>query len=260
MSSEMEIMLIDVGGRDFALPLAEVHHIVSLESSFRHAGADTEEYLNHEGDPLPFISTWNLLGRATHFQEYADLLEMLPQRRQDHLDWMAALKTSLSDNTPFEKARDPHKCAFGKWYNSYQATSRRLRLLLSEFSKPHAKIHSLADTLLDMVQSGHRADALALFAKAEESTLHTLLDIFDRCEKLLQNLQRRVAVIVEYSDKRFAIGADEARSSVTIPKKRITWVETPGSDTSPRPSLFILDDGRIVPCLDWWQLHSEQRI
>lgn len=253
MLNAMEIVLIDIGGSPFALPLQEVNHIATLPPDFRHSGPDTEDYFTFEGNPLPFISAWNVLGKATLYKEYADILAMLPARRQDHLDWMAALKQSLLTGAPFTKARDPHDCAFGKWYYSYQAEDRRVELLLGRFEQPHALIHNLAETLLGMAGDNRRDEALAMLHEMEKTTLKKLLDIFDHAEVLMHDLQRRIALIVEKSGEHFALGADSIRTLVTIPLDRIRWHKAAAGDSLSRPALFILDDGHVVNCLNWQQ-------
>lgn len=259
MQEEMELLLIGIGGQNYALPMIEVEHITTLPAGFRHAGPDAEEYLGFEGLPLRFISAWNALGKISVYREFAEIHDMLPQRRQDHLDWMAALEDSIVHGVPFGKARSHRDCAFGKWYYGYTARDRRLKLLLGNFEQPHIHIHALADRLLGMAESGGREEALRLFHEAQETTLRNLLAIFDRAETLLGDLQRRVAIIVRADGERHALGADSIQDIVAVPAERITWAPPDAGQSTPRAALVILDDGRIVTVLPWRRFLSGER-
>lgn len=251
MTDEMEVVLINIGKHAFGLPMREVGYIAELPASFRYTGPDTEDYFNFEGTPLHFISSWDALGKVSLYKEFEDIHAMLPGRKQDHLDWMAALEQSILEHIPFGKARSPRECAFGKWYYGFRAEDRKLSLLLNEFDQPHAHIHSLADKLLGLADAGQKDEAMRQFHEAQEGTLKNLLHIFDRTDSLLVSMQRRVALIVERGEDRFALGADMVQTIVTIPAERIKWQKS-NDDGAPRQaSLFILEDGQIVTCLDW---------
>ena len=77
-----------------------------------------------------------------------ELGNMLTEREKDHIEWVQALEDSLLNDTPFVKAKDPHKCAFGQWYDTFKSRDETLMEALSEFDKPHTQIHSLADIQL----------------------------------------------------------------------------------------------------------------
>lgn len=247
-ASERELLLIQIGKRQFALELTEVKHIVPLPNDFPFSGSGAADYYPFEGEPLRFVSGWDVMGEQTVYQEFAELQPMLPLRRQDHIDWMAALETSIRNGTAFTKARDPHECAFGKWYYGYRAQDKRLSVLLAGFEQPHAHIHGLADQLLGMAEAGKRDEAIARIEAAKLTTLSNLLDLFDNTGQLLGALQRRIAIILENDDARCALGVDMVLDIVKVANNRVTLETRHGVSTS---RLAMLTDERIVPFFLW---------
>jgi hypothetical protein len=159
-ATDIEVLLIKLGTRIFGVPLGDVRYVAPMPADFRYGGADGESHFVFEGTPLAYVSLWDQLSVQSAYGEYVELQTMLPQRRQDHLDWMSALETSIRTGAEFSKARNPHDCAFGKWYYGHHFADRRLSLLMGQFEQPHAVIHGLADKLLGIAEAGQGSEAL----------------------------------------------------------------------------------------------------
>ena len=56
------------------------------------------------------------------------LIQLFTEKEKDHHDWLNALEESIVDGVPFTKAKDPHQCAFGKWYDKFQTLAGRFIL------------------------------------------------------------------------------------------------------------------------------------
>ena len=250
-TSAFEALIVHVGQRDFALPLADVEHIVPLAPDFVHCGDQAERYVAFQGSPINFVSSWNLVEEDTCYREFAELATMLPQRRQDHIDWMSALEDSIRSGYQFSKARGPHECAFGKWYYNYRPSDRQLALLLRNFEQPHARIHGLADQLLALSEAGAKSEALTRFQEAADTTLKELLLLFDRTTNALQSLQRRIAIILRRDGVRTALGVDRVSDIVTIPAERVTSNISRANGVDESECLLTLDNGKICPVMEW---------
>ena len=161
------------------------------------------QFENHNVSCFDFA---DIVGVESRAEGCAELKQLLEQRRQDHIDWLEALEQSLKNDTPFTKATDPHQCAFGKWYDSFTADDEALAHILAAFDAPHKRLHSLAERLLDM---DDRDKALAILENERSITLHSLLDLFDDAQNCLNDMQRKVAVIVDVNQKLFAIELEQ---------------------------------------------------
>jgi chemotaxis signal transduction protein len=252
-AEDFQALLFKLGTRTFAVPLADVRYVSPMPADFAASGENTADHFVFEGSPLSYVSLWDRLHLGSEYAEYSEMQAMLPQRRQDHLDWMAALEDSIRSGTPFAKARDPHQCAFGKWYYAHSSQDRRLNLLLGQFDHPHATIHALADRLLALAESGRGAEALQAFEEARNTTLATLMRLFDTAQELVVELQRRIAVIVTAGDDTCALGADGVRDIVDVPADGLKPnTGTLGrTGTAATTGLIVLDDRNVIPLLNW---------
>lgn len=253
-AQDMEVLLVKVGQRLLGVPLADVRYVAPMAADFKYGGADGEAHFLFEGNPLAYLSLWDRLNVKSAYGEYVELLELLPQRRQDHLDWMAALEESIRGGNQFTKARNPRDCAFGKWYYGHRFDDRRLSLLMGRFEQPHAAIHGLADRLLGQAEAGRRADALAAFEEAQATTLALLLKLFDSAQELVVELQRRVGVIVTDEARTCALGADGVSDIVTIAADRVKPNTHAAAGADAFSALLVLDERTVVPLLDWKSL------
>ncbi|MFY9329311.1 MAG: CZB domain-containing protein [Georgfuchsia sp.] len=245
----LQVLLFKLGTRSFGVPLEHVRYVARMPSDFASSGPEAEGHFVFEGNPLTYVSLWDELGMKSEYIEYEEMQAMLPQRLQDHIDWMSALENSIQTGTAFAKARSPRECAFGKWFYAYHPIDRRLSLLLRQFESPHAMIHGLADRLLGM----ERGDAMRAFEEAKNTTLATLLRLFDDAQKLIVELQRRIAIIVINGADTCAIGADSVRDIVDVPVEQVKRNEgkTPGVESNAASALIILDDRTVIPLLNW---------
>ncbi len=256
ITADIEVLLIRLGSRTFGLPLADVRYVATMPADFSSHGSEVQDHFVFEGSPLTYVSLWNTLGAKSLYVEYEEMQAMLPQRQQDHLDWMASLEDSIRTGNPFSKARSHRECAFGKWFYGYHSTDRRIALLLGQFESPHASIHSLADQLLGLPQD----EALRALEEARGTTLVTLIKLFETTRQLVIELQRRIAVIVANGDESCALGADAVNDIVTIPAERINRRASNGQLANATAGLIILEDQSVIPLLNWQALSAGQAI
>ena len=149
-----------------------------------------------QGNAVPVLDFANMLGFESGVENNNDLIKLLSDREKDHIDWVEALEDSLANDTPFTKAKDPHKCAFGQWYDNFKTRDETLMEVLSEFDKPHKQIHALADKLLDMKKDNHLDQALKLLRYERSITLKRLLKRFEQARTHLKESTRQVLLYI----------------------------------------------------------------
>lgn len=249
-----EYLLFRVGKQTFSMQMGHVNYVAQMSNDFAYAGKHAESHFVFDGQPVSYLSVWDKLGLESEYVEYANLLAMLPQRLNDHVEWMAALAESLRSGVPFTKARSPYECAFGKWYYAHRADDRRLSILLDQFEQPHAQIHALADQLLALSAEGKSQAALQRYEEAEHTTLAMLKKLFHSTEALVADLQRRVAIIVSDGQDRCALGVDGIVDIINVPADRIRannhW-DKKHPVQSVTAGMLVLDDGHIAPIINW---------
>ena len=98
----------------------------------------------YRGTSVPMLDMRTLFGVPSLDDEYKEFSAMLEARKQDHINWVHALNRSVEKNEKFTLATDPHKCDFGKWYDSYQPKSQLIAHHMRKIDEPHRKLHKSA--------------------------------------------------------------------------------------------------------------------
>jgi len=159
-----------------------------------------------------------LLGMKTMREETDSIIDMLKQRERDHLNWIAELESSVQEAREFTLAVDPHKCAFGKWYDALLAdptqldnfTQGDLALIdvLDRFEFPHERIHEIAQEVSDLVAKGHADEAMAVIQRTRETHLHAMVELFSRCIDQYQSLRQSLLLVAECGDEVVGVMVD----------------------------------------------------
>lgn len=198
--------------RFFALPINSVNYIMSEQGNnvnLRSTDHQTRKAMDFNGQVIQIIDFSRLIGASSQVEEVRGVIELLQQRRQDHISWLDALEHSLTTDEPFSKATDPHKCAFGLWYDAFETDDDLLSDILKKFDEPHKRIHGSAETLLSLSSSGEKQEAIRRLGIERTTTLKRLLDLFDEASQRLNDMIRPVLVVLEANDQMFAIELDE---------------------------------------------------
>jgi hypothetical protein len=206
----------------FAIPLEQVLYIekdvkrnlqVSALDEFNH------EVITFQNNTVQLYDFNRLMGSENHQQTMAKLISKLDEMEQQHKDWLDALEQSLKENIPFNKALDPHKCAFGVWYNQFKTDNEELSEVLSRFDKPHKKLHGLARTLLDINKTDHEK-ALKLLAQERLDTLAELIHLFHLTKERATTSIRPIILFVEHNNAKVtAMRLDNINDIVTFDRK-----------------------------------------
>lgn len=109
-----------------------------------------------------------------HFD--SELRNIIAGRWIDHLSWIEELSSSLLARRVFDGQVDPHKCAFGKWYYSYETTNKDLAALLAKWEEPHRQLHESAAEINRLARAGDWSAAVNRYQNATLpalSALHT---------------------------------------------------------------------------------------
>ena len=134
----------------------------------------------------------------------------MDQRLADHQGWITELKASVDEEREFKLATDPHKCAFGKWYDSYQSDSRMLNAILKKFDAPHKIIHGIAEKVTQLVHDGKVDEGHDLIDCTEKNELTIMVGLFaDIKTAMRETSRRRIAMVLENGNQTIALDIDE---------------------------------------------------
>jgi purine-binding chemotaxis protein CheW len=153
---------------------------------------------------------------------------------------------------------DPHKCAFGKWYDAFKPTSVVLESHLKRFDHPHKEIHALGRTVEDLVKAGRFDQAHALIEQAHRGTLATLMQLFDETPRILAEMNREMVIVLRDEHCVIGVTADAVESVEPIRPDTVLDIQLPNGSRGSGPVtrtartvktdqlILILDAGHLL--------------
>lgn len=192
-------VIVRAGQRFYALPINRVHDMLSTPDvvEIPVVPPSMRGVVNIRGSVLPLIDLRKRLGMQSAEDETAELIQMLKTREQDHRNWLAELESALKENRAFTLATDPHKCGFGKWYDTFRAPTFMLANHLAKFDEPHQRIHGIAKKAIDIRDEGNLEAALDVIRETRDKDLHLMIELFERAYRLFAEDNREITVVLE---------------------------------------------------------------
>lgn len=233
----------------FAIPVKDVRYITAV-GTLKIRTVPTREGLSRKvfdygTESIVLYRFSDIVGSHSQVDESVELSKLLQQRRQDHVNWMDALEHSLKTGEPFSKALDPHKCAFGQWYDSFEAKDEELKDILRTFDSPHKHIHSLASKLIDKAStSDGKAEALKILAFERGATLQQLLNCFGRAIARLEELVKPVVLVLDGGKSTFALEVEKINDIIEFSED--DWLDDNADrDTNFHDGFFQAQGGQL---------------
>lgn len=168
--------------------------------------------INFHGEIIVLYDMRKALGLPSLADEITAIVRSLSDRKQDHINWIGKLKDEVYHDKEISVQTDPHKCAFGKWYDRFITGSIVLKGYMSRFDAPHKSIHALAVKAQGLIHAGRKQEAKDLIHNAERSELSSLLKLFDNAETFIRSYTYEYAVVLEHAGRKFAVSVDSVRS------------------------------------------------
>jgi len=177
--------------------------------------------IDYQGTVVPVMDFAQLLGQRNQSEIKTELIKLLDEREKDHLAWVDALQQALINGTEFTKERDPHKCAFGRWYDSFQPKDEALAAVFKSFDAPHKRIHALADELLGLALKEGKERALQVLQIERDTTLKALQRAFSFAREALRISQHTVLLYVTSDGRtpRLALRLDDISDILTFDER-----------------------------------------
>jgi chemotaxis signal transduction protein len=150
-----------------------------------------------------------IFGLKTLDDKIFEFSELIKQRKQDHLNWLDELNKSVLEKRKFKLTTDPTKCAFGKWYYSFETEDIGLKEQLDKFELPHNTIHKLAIEVEKLFQNGESDKISKLIEKTRNTSLAELIKLFDGITSQYKKSLQELLIILEQENFRTAFPVDQ---------------------------------------------------
>ncbi len=214
-SVENLFVLATIGHQPFAFPIHAVREMVQMPkvTAIPQSNATVRGVINLRGSVIPVIDMRVRLGMVSCIQESAQYIAMMNAREEDHRYWLQDLELSVKDRRSFTLATDPHLCAFGKWYYSYDSTASTNRCMaldqiLVQFENPHNRIHAIADEVLELEKAGDFGSALEIIEETRTTDLARMISLFEEARSAIKERSRELAMVIELEGKKLALVVD----------------------------------------------------
>lgn len=169
-------------------------------------GSHIKGIINVRGEVVPLVDVRILFGISTIDDEQERFADMLEKRKQDHLNWVDALENAVNEETEFSLTTDPHKCKFGKWYDSFEPQNTELKHVYHLIDDPHRLLHASAEHALSTTT---KEDALEIVKTAKEEHVTRLLGLIDQMQTAYNVATRQMVVILQRDKTQIGIIVDE---------------------------------------------------
>lgn len=132
--------------------------------------------------------------------ECREFEEMIEARKKDHIHWVNELERTLSIGEPFQLAKDPHKCALGKWYDQFTTENQAVQFHLHKIDEPHRRLHHAAEEAelcQKQCDTCEREQCLnEILRQVKEECMPTILELLDETKKIFQSSVYREMVLL----------------------------------------------------------------
>ena len=228
--SYMDFINFKVGSKTIALKILDILLTERYENNLTELPNDNKSFIgvkDYLGTPTPIFDLGIVLNKESTQVANQALSDLLIAREKDHLDWLDALENSLTNGAPFEKAKDPDKCAFGTWYNNFKTDNEELRVILDKFDKPHRELHAMAEELLSVNANDTSGKALTLFHEKKRKIFTVLVRLFQTAREQITLDYKPIIIFTTKDGKTPHIGllVDKVEDSLTVNKDDIKPLE-----------------------------------
>lgn len=170
----------------------------------------------HRGQAIRLLDMRGTLGVPTMLQEYEEFSFMIDQRKHDHIFWVEELERSVETGEPFTLATDPHKCAFGRWYDNFSTSENVVSFHLRKIEEPHSLLHKAALELSCCEQDCENCQREMclknVMEKAKEDYMPKILGLLEETKDIFRETIYREMVLIIAGEAQLGIIVDEVLS------------------------------------------------
>lgn len=210
-------VLVDVAGIIYAIPCDSVLSLEQLSkvTPLPTSPAEVRGVVNFRGKIIELLDTRILLNSKAITEEVKEFCEMIDSMLKAHLNWVNTLEDCILNGKEFTLTTDPHKCAFGKWYDNFKTNDSVLSFQLAKFDKPHKAIHQIGITAVDLLRKQDKDGAIKLINATKDTELQQMVHLFAETKIVYEASRREILVV---------LGEDE-QHAVSISVDEITAIE-----------------------------------
>lgn len=177
--------------------------------------------INLRGNVIPVIDLRVKLGMPTYDEQADELIETLHLREEDHVNWLHELEACVKEEREFALQTDPHKCAFGKWYDKFECKDETLMNYMRRFDAPHKTIHGVAAKVLQAAHLEGKEKALEIIEATRDNELTLMIRHFRNARETVTSGRKMVLLVVEVEGKKTGLMVDSMNAVIEFSQDKI---------------------------------------
>lgn len=207
-------ILFQIQNRVFCVNSRYVSSIMELPEYRRLP--DTPPYItgifSHRGGSITMFDLRAALNLPTMSEEFDEFSSMLDARKQDHITWVSTLEECIRENKAFTLATDAHRCALGRWYDSFRTDSQELSHHLAAMEEPHQRLHqaSVRVTECMRIEEPEERDAAiqAVMRDVREECVPRILAVLDDAKEIFRTRVYHGMVLLLSGERKLGLVVD----------------------------------------------------
>lgn len=211
-TAELPWLIFTLGGNAYAVNSKYVNGIEMKPENITPLPEAPDIYrglVERRGEVYPLLD----MRKTFHFpsleQEAENFRKMMDQRKQDHIVWIDTLEKCAETGEAFTLATDPHKCAFGVWYDKFVKENPSAAMLLKKVEEPHRKLHETANLVISAAEKNDKETVDKLLKKARTNFVPKVLAVLDDSEHAYKSTFRETVVVLSDKGQMLGLLVDE---------------------------------------------------
>lgn len=225
-------LLFQLGNNYFAINSHRVTGIMICPENMTRL-PDSPDFVRglimQRGNIVRLLDLRMLFGLDTIDVEREEFHQMLECRKEDHLRWVEELERCIETGDAFTLATDPHKCAFGKWYDQFESENNSVSHHLRKIEEPHRRLHESALAVTkcqqDCSQCKREKCLKTVMEELKNELVPRIVSLLDEAQDVFRSSYREMSIIIEDQGRRLGLIVDQVLSVEDI---SLTEIEDSG--------------------------------
>lgn len=213
-ADQMPWLVFKLCGQMYALSSSVVNSIFRLEHDIVPMPDSQENVrgvIHLRGEVITAIDLRSMMGLESFEEQHQQFSEMLDQRKQDHINWINELQRCVEEHETFTLTTDPHQCAFGKWYDSFETSDQSVRFHMRKIEEPHRKVHEIAINIFkdcegDCDKPEKKAEIEELLHSEKAQYMPKILELLEETKEVFKEGYKEMCIVISDRDSDSQIG------------------------------------------------------
>jgi len=222
------LIIFKVENNRYAINIDSIERIMQAQTLTPQAGSSAiiDGVMSYQDNVIKIVNFRKMIGLEKFESKMVSKFDTL---KIGHEEWVNELRTSVTDNVPFTKTTDPHKCDLGIWLDSYRPYDPDIEKVYSKLFHIHREFHEGAIEVSERKQKS-KEEALEWIENDVYSKYKTIIEHLEYMQENMEKVSLSLQKYLLYKDggELFGIKVDEVEDIVHIEDEIIQGAKIDG--------------------------------